>query len=241
MTQKSEMEKMLDICGQLMYSASDVVAAVTKYKTECDMLKTEIEHSKTAHSELIEGLKETTLNRVDIELKKWCESGKWKDEIDQEQSKYELGKLYRCTNKYDDSIIIGKAWYKEDSPCNGWYFSYDEGVFNEHHFEKIEPYDGVDTKKSEVSRECLEDCAEETRNWFDKLQERDARIANLEDIIDRYKKHCESLTAEISTKNDRIAELEKGLIEWKAQCLELKYPCEEKESGESTSETTEEK
>lgn len=217
MTQKPETERMLDICGQLM--ASTVVAVVAKYNTECDTLKTEIEHLKADKSELIKDLKKSAFKLVDIEMKKWIESGKWKDEIDQEKSKYELDKLYRCTNKYDGSVIIGKAWYKEDSPCKGWNFDAGNIGFNEHHCEKIEPYDGVDTKKSEVSSERLEDCAEETRDWFDKLQERDARIADLEDRIDRYKKHCNSLNAEISTKNGRIAELDEENKRLRNECI----------------------
>lgn len=202
MTPKSEMERMLDICGKLMISAVD--AAVTKYKTECDMLKAEIERSKTTQNELIEDLKKTTSKLVDMEMKKWLESGEWKNEIDQEKSKYELDKLYRCTNKYDGSVIIGKAWYKEDSPCKGWNFSYDEGSFNEHHCEKIEPYDGVDTKKCEA--------AEEPSNWFDKIQACNERIADSEDRIVRYK-------SEIFAKNDRIAELDEENKRLKDECI----------------------
>lgn len=215
MTKKVEMERMLEICGQLMYSAS--VAAVNKYKTECDTLKTEIEHLKSENSELMKELKESVFKVVDMEMKKWIESGKWKDEIDQEKSKYVLDKLYRCTNKYDGSVIIGKAWYKESSPCKGWNFSYDEGSFNEHHCEKIEPYDGVDTKKK--NDEVSNSEAEETSNWFDKLQACNERIADLEDRIDHYKKHCDSLTAEISIRDNRIKELEEGNKRLKDECI----------------------
>lgn len=208
MAQKSEMERMLEICGQLMYSASDVVATINKYKTECDTLKTEIEHLKSDNSELMKELKESAFKLVDIKMKQWLESGEWKNEIDQEKSKYVLDKLYRCTNKYDGSIIIGKAWYKEDSPCKGWNFDAGNIGFNEHHCEKIEPYDGVDTKKCD---EVSDSYAEETRNWFDKIQACEERIAELEDRIKRYKKHCDSLNAEISTKNDIIAKLERRI------------------------------